>query len=204
MRPATVQLLAAAFYASGSLATGTLSLKNIGKSLDEKRFVGEQARLQRQFGWLRVFSLGCGVLLGVAMAALVMVPNARMNAARIEATPRLRWFHFYPLRAALGILCVAVTCAIVERSTEEYYFSVCAFVGLLAKIGVALAGGAIQAASMARSTHRRSKQLLDGLEGRATRSDSAHAAKVAVAAEATTTAATTAAAGRGVSVELTT
>ena len=139
MTPNRVLLLAIAFWATGALVTLSLSLNGLLAKAAAPRFHADASRAP----WLRFACFGGGVALGVAQAALIFVPLAASEARRILGlSVRARAVDFFPRCKLLGVLGVALSCALVDRLTEAYYASVLVFVALLAAVGVSLAAGA--------------------------------------------------------------
>mmetsp|Transcript_5573 Transcript_5573/g.17144 ORF Transcript_5573/g.17144 Transcript_5573/m.17144 type:complete len:225 (+) Transcript_5573:2692-3366(+) len=136
----SVLLLAILFWGTGGLVCLCLSLRALYIESLQPAFQAENQRSP----WARWASFDCGMAVGALQAAAVLVPFARREAVRIVSLHNPRPIHFFPPHFFFTVLCVAVTCAVVERLTSQYYLSVIIFIGLLAAIGTALMCGAFR------------------------------------------------------------
>ena len=140
--------LSSAFWATGSLICYGFACLNFLVKANRPNFSDER----RAAGWLPVFCFALGVCLGLLQGLCVFRRLARRDCLRIASTTPLRWHHFFRKAGLLAVLCVAVSCAVVEKLTEQYWASVMIFTVLLGCIGTSLAIGAATVASAARAS----------------------------------------------------
>lgn len=146
-----VFVLAVAFWATGSLVCYSFAALAAFVKADAATVAPP---LRASAPWTSKLCLVAGLLLGLLNAYIPRVGFAALARRDTDRIHRLgeaaRWHNFFPKCGLITVMCVAMSCAVTENLTQEYWVSVLSFTVLLSCVGTGLCCGAIAVATGAR------------------------------------------------------